>query len=103
MTKIITIDGSKYALPEGMSVKDIQALAGFLVTLTKIDYEYCYGQEDNAFYACDGAQISIGEQDLVTKAEAKAQSTRSREAYEARKAAEAAVAKGDLVALHVAS
>jgi hypothetical protein len=92
MTKIITIDGSKYALPEGMAVKDIQALAGFLVTLTKIDYEYCYGQEDNAFYACEGAQISIGDQDLVTKAEAKARATKSRQEYEARRAAEATAA-----------
>ena len=103
MRKTITIDGSKYALPEGMAIKDVQALAGFLITLTKIDYEYCYGQEESQFYACNGAQVSIGEQDLVTKAEAKARSTKSREEYEARKAAEAAVAKGDLVALHVAS
>ena len=92
MTKIITIDGSKYALPEGMAIKDIQALAGFLVSVTKIDYEYCYGQEDSAHYACNGAQISIGEQDLVTRAEAKAKATKSREEYEARKAAEATAA-----------
>ena len=95
MTKIITIDGSKYALPEGMAIKDVQALAGFLITLTKIDYEYCYGQDESQFYAYNGAQVSIGEQDLVTRAEAKAKATKSREEYETRKAAEAA--------LHVAS
>jgi hypothetical protein len=89
MAKIITIDSSKYQLPEGMSNKDIQALAGFLVTLTRVDYEYCYGQEESAFYAKEGAQISIGEQDLVTKAEARAKSDKSRAEYEARKAAEA--------------
>ena len=103
MTKIITIDGSKYALPEGMAIKDVQALAGFLITLTKIDYEYCYGQDASQFYAYNGAQVSIGEQDLVTRAEAKAKATKSREEYETRKAAEAALAKGDLIALHVAS
>ena len=88
MSKIITIDSSKYLLPEGMSAKDIQALAGFLVTLTRVDYEYCYGQEESAFYARDGAQVSIGDQELVTKAEAKAKSDKSRAEYEARKAAE---------------
>jgi hypothetical protein len=90
MTKIIIIDSNRYALPEGMSTKDQQALAGFLVTLTRVDYEYCYGQEDNAYYARDGAQISISEQELTTKAEAKAKAERSHIAYEAKKAADAA-------------
>ena len=90
MSKIITIDSNKYLLPEGMSIKDIQALAGFLITLTRVDYEYCYGQEESAFYARDGALVSIGDQELVTKAEAKAKSEKSRAEYEARKAAEAA-------------
>ena len=88
MAKIITIDSSKYALPEGMSAKDIQALAGFLVTLTRVDYEYCYDKE-SAYYAKDGAQVSIGDQDLVTKAEAKAKSDKGRAEYEAREAAKA--------------
>jgi hypothetical protein len=90
MAKIITIDSNKYQLPEGMSTKDVQALAGFLVTLTRVDYEYCYGQEESAFYAREGAQVSIGEQELVTRAEARAMSAKSRAEYEARKAAEAA-------------
>jgi len=90
MSKIITIDSNKYLLPEGMSIKDIQALAGFLITLTRVDYEYCYGQEESAFYARDGALVSIGDQELVTRAEAKAKSEKSRAEYEARKAAEAA-------------
>ncbi len=46
MTKIITINGNRFVLPEGFSSKDIQALAGFLVTLTRIDYEYCYNSGD---------------------------------------------------------
>ena len=73
-----------------MSIKDIQALAGFLITLTRVDYEYCYGQEESAFYARDGALVSVGDQELVTRAEAKAKSEKSRAEYEARKAAEAA-------------
>tara|TARA_R110000823_G_scaffold214558_1_gene344392 strand:- start:15 stop:290 length:276 start_codon:yes stop_codon:yes gene_type:complete len=89
MSKIITIDSNKYQLPEGMSTKDVQALAGFLVTLTRVDYEYCYGIEESAYYAREGAQISIGDQELVTKAEAKAKGDKGRAAYDAKKAAEA--------------
>jgi hypothetical protein len=90
MAKIITIDSNKYQLPEGMTSKDIQSLAGFLVTLTRVDYEYCYGIEESAYYAKEGAQVSIGDQELVTKAEAKARSDKGRAAYDARKAAEQA-------------
>jgi len=88
MTKIIIIDSSRYALPEGMSTKDQQALAGFLVTLTRVDYEYCYGNDENAYYAKDGAQISISEQELMTRAEARAKAEKSRLEYEAKKAAQ---------------
>ena len=88
MSKVITIDSSRYLLPEGMSAKDIQALAGFLVTLTRVDYEYCYGGGESLYYAREGAQVSIGDMDLVTKAEAKAAADKSRAEYEARKAAE---------------
>ena len=89
MTKIITIDNNKYELPEGMSTKDIQALAGFLISLTRVEYEYCYGQAENVYYAAEGVQVSIGNLDLMTKADAKAQAKAAREAYEARKTAEA--------------
>lgn len=89
MTKIITIDSNKYELPEGMSTKDIQALAGFLITLTRVEYEYCYGQGENVYYAAEGAQVSIGNLELMTRAEAKAQANAARAAYDARKTAEA--------------
>ena len=88
MTKILIIDSTRYALPAGMSTKDQQALAGFLVTLTRVDYEYCYGDEDNAYYARDGAAISISDQELMTKAEAKAKAEKTRLEYEAKKAAQ---------------
>ena len=87
MSKIINIDGNRYLLPEGMTAKDVQALAGFLVTLTRVDYEYCYGEGESLYYAKDGAQVSIGEQTLVTREEARAASEKSRLAYEAKKAA----------------
>jgi hypothetical protein len=90
MSKIITIDSSRYVLPEGMSSKDIQALAGFLVTLTRVDYEYCYGSGDSMYYAREGAAVSLGDLQLVTREEAKAAADKARAEYEARKAAEAA-------------
>lgn len=92
MNKMLTIDGTRYALPEGMTQKDVQTLAGLLVTLTRIDYEYCYGSGENYFYAREGAAVSIGHVELVTKAEAKAAAEKSRLEYEAKKAAEKAAA-----------
>jgi hypothetical protein len=100
MAKIITIDSTQYQLPDGMTSKEVQALAGFLVTLTRVDYEYCYGQDESAYYAKEGDQVSIGERELVTRAEAKAKSDKSRAAYEARKELEAS---GNLLVQHVLS
>lgn len=90
MAKIITIDSARYVLPEGMSNKDVQALAGFLVTLTRVDYEYCYGAGESLHYAREGAAVSLGDITLYTREEAKAAADKSRAEYEARKAAESA-------------
>lgn len=91
MTKLITINGNRFVLPEGMSTKDIQALAGFLITLTPVDYEYIYDTGRSIYYQAErGADVRIETIELVTKAEAEAQSKASREAYEAKKAAKAA-------------
>jgi len=92
MNKMITIDGNRYVLPEAMTQKDIQTLAGLLVTLVRIDYEYCYGEDDSQHYAVNGAAVSIGQVELVTRAEAKAAAEKSRQKYEAKKAAEKAAA-----------
>ena len=89
MTKIITIDSNKYELPEGMGTKDIQALAGFLITLTRVEYEYCYGQGENVYYSAEGAQVSIGNLETMPRAEAKAKADAARAAYDAKKKAEA--------------
>jgi hypothetical protein len=89
-TKVITIDGHQYALPEGMTSKDTQALAGFLVTLVRLDYEYMYGQGDSLYYPLHGASVSLSEMVLTTKEDAKQKVTVAREAYEAKRAAEAA-------------
>lgn len=90
MNRILTIDGTRYLLPEGMAAKDIQALAGFLVTLTRVNGEYIWGEGgDYVWYADKGAEIRLENTTLVTKAEAQEQGRASRAANEARKAAAA--------------
>ena len=85
MTKVITIDSNRYVLPTEMSNKDIQALAGFLITLTRVDYEWMYGQGDSLYFPNEGAKVSIDQLDLVSKEEAKTRANTAREVYQAKK------------------
>lgn len=102
--KILTIDSNRYVLPTDMAAKDIQALAGFLVTLTKVDYEWMYGQQESLYFANEGAKVSIDQMDLVSKEEAKTKAAAARDVYQAKKDEEErakAQASGDLIGLHV--
>ena len=101
MTKVITIDSNRYVLPTEMSNKDIQSLAGFLITLTKVDYEWMYGQEESLYFANEGAKVSIDQMDLVSKEEAKTRAATAREVYQAKKDEEERTKAGDLIGLHV--
>jgi hypothetical protein len=103
MTKVITLDGQRYALPDGMPSKDVQALAGFLITLTKVDSEWSWssGDETNWYYPTTGASISVEDMVLTTRAEAKTKSATARADYEAKKLAKERAEAGDLVGLHV--
>ena len=99
--RILTIDNNRYVLPMDMAAKDIQALAGFLVTLTKVDYEWMYGQGDSLYFPAEGASVSISQMELVSKEEAKTRAAVARSAYEAKKAEEERAKAGDLIGLHV--
>lgn len=89
-TKIITINGNRFVLPEGMTTKDIQSLAGLLFSLTPVDYEYLIDSGRSVYYATDrSAEVRLENLQLVTREEADAQGKASREAYEAKKAAKA--------------
>jgi hypothetical protein len=99
--KILTIDSNRYVLPTDMAAKDIQALAGFLVTLTKVDYEWMYGQQESLYFANEGAKVSIDQMDLVSKEEAKTKAATAREVYQAKKDEEERTKAGDLIGLHV--
>ena len=99
--KILTIDSNRYVLPTDMAAKDIQALAGFLVTLTKVDYEWMYGQQESLYFANEGAKVSIDQMDLVSKEEAKTKAATARDVYQAKKDEEERAKAGDLIGLHV--
>jgi hypothetical protein len=90
--KMITIDNSRFILPEGMTTKEIQALAGMLISLVKVEHTYLYPSYDSLFYPGEGVQVGVTTVTLMTKEEAKAKSAASREAEEAKKAAAPAAA-----------
>lgn len=90
MTKVITINGNRFVLPDNMSTKDIQALAGFLLTLTPVDYQYLIDAGRSVYYATDrSAEVRLESLQLVTQSEAEAQAEASRKAYDAKKAEKA--------------
>jgi len=88
--KTIVIDSNRYILPENMPIKDVQALAGLLITLQRVEYEYIWGSDEHAYYTSGSAVISLGDVELVTKEKARADRDASRAAYEAKKEAEKA-------------
>ena len=92
MTKTIKIAGNIFMLPEGMPSKDVQALAGFLITLTKVDSYYNCDTYEQFNYAHNGLEVSISDITLMTEAEAKIKSEASKITKAARVEAEARAA-----------
>ena len=88
--RIISLDGNMYQLPEGMTTKDTHALMGFLVTMTKLDYEYLWGEGDSVYFPAHGATVRFEERALVTREEAKAMGAKARAARDAKEAADKA-------------
>jgi hypothetical protein len=91
MVKVISINGSRFALPEGMAAKDVQALAGFLVTLTPVHNEYDYDTSDyQSFLASQGTEVRVDTVELVDRAAAKKQHEESYARYKAKRDADQA-------------
>ena len=63
--KTIVIDNNRFALPEGMSSKDIQALAGFLCSLTTVGSEYNYDASEYVYYDNGGVSIRVSECEVL--------------------------------------
>jgi hypothetical protein len=85
--KMITIDSSRFILPEGMTTKEIQALAGMLISLVKVEHSYLYPSYDSLFYPGEGVQVGVTTVTLMTKEEARAKSEASKAAEKAKEAA----------------
>jgi len=70
--KTIEINGSRYTLPAGMSTKDIQSLAGFLLTLEQVEYHWLTETPgtDRVQYANGTPSVRLSEVDLLDKDEA---------------------------------
>lgn len=84
--KTINVNGNRFALPDTMSTKDIQALVGFLATLQTVDTHYNYDQSE---YLYDlGRYPEVRLEDITLTEDARAKSEASYEAYKARREAE---------------
>lgn len=95
MTKVININGQRFALPEGMSAKDIQALGGFLLALLPLEQDYDYDKREYMHSLSDrSAQVQLENVELADRAEAKAQSTSSYERYQVKREAEKQASAG---------
>ena len=88
--KTISINGNVFALPEGMTAKDVQALAGFLCALSTLRHDYNYDTSEYLYSMADGVQVQVAERDLIGKEEAKTIEAESRARYKAKRAAEEA-------------
>ena len=92
MTKVktLSINGNVFALPEGMTAKDVQALAGFLCALSTLRHDYNYDTSEYLYSMADGVQVQVAERDLIGKEEARTIEAESRARYKAKRAAEEA-------------
>ena len=92
--KVISINGSRFVLPEGMATKDVQALAGFMITLTPVQTEYDY--DTGAYMSClsaQGVEVRVDEvSTMMDMAAAKKQHEESHTRYKAKRDAEATAA-----------
>lgn len=71
--RTITVGGSRFALPDSMSNKDIQQLGGFLLTLARVDVTYSKDFGTDYYYLTTPDAVSLGEYQVhANRDEAKA-------------------------------
>jgi hypothetical protein len=88
--RTININGNRFALPQGMSTKDVQALVGFLAILQTIEAHYDYGRSDYLYDLGRGPELRL--EDITLTENAKGKAEVSYQAYKAKRAAEEAKA-----------
>lgn len=84
--KTININGTRFALPDTMSPKDIQSLVGFLATLQTVESHYNYDQSEYLYDLGRYPEVRI--EDIELTDNAKGKSDLSYESYKARREAE---------------
>ena len=83
---VITLDGNKFGLPEGIPAKDLRELIGFLHSMTVIGTQYDWEQcQDLCAYDNGPVTIKVSKEQLVDKAEARRLGKESQDRYEAKK------------------
>lgn len=83
---VITIDGNKFGLPEGIPAKDLRELIGFLHSMTSVSTQYDWEQgQDLCAYDNGPVTIKVSKEQLVDKAEARRLGKESQDRYEAKK------------------
>jgi len=90
MAKVIRINSDCFVLPEGMSTKDIQALAGFITSLTTVSHVYNWSTSEHISYSNKGATVQLEDIELVGKAEAEEVERKTRAEYVAKRDAQTA-------------
>ena len=86
---VITIDGNKFGLPEGLPKKDIHSLIGFLHNLSVINSQYDWeNSQDLCLYDNGPVTIRVSQEEITDKAEARRLGKESQDRYEAKKAEE---------------
>ena len=71
--KTIEINGTRFALPAGITTKDVQALAGFLLTLEQVEYHWlseAVNNLDRVNYLGGTPAVRLAEIEVVSKDEA---------------------------------
>ena len=86
---VITIDGNKFGLPEGLPAKDLRELIGFLHNLTVIGSQYDWeNSQDLCMYDNGPVTIRVSQEQITDKAEARRLGKESQDRYEAKNAEE---------------
>jgi hypothetical protein len=85
-SKVLNISGNRFALPEGMSAKDIQALVGFLAMFRSVGSEYDYLTSNYLHFVSNCVSVQLEDMELGNKAEVQAAAAKAYEEYKAKKA-----------------
>ena len=91
--KVISINDQRFIVPADMTTKDVQALAGLLVSLVPVKQEYDYDLGEYMYFPdSNGTEVRLETAVVKTKEEAKKHGKESYARYEARLEAKAKTA-----------